>query len=121
MKADEWKVEIKKQMESIGTYKDAFESSIDTLAEILEKRDDAKQSYIESGGDPVYIHVLDRGGSNPKVNPAIRVWMDLNNQALGFWKEMGLTPAGLKRINESAIKEKQTSALEKALSSLGKS
>ena len=31
---------------------------------------------------------------------------DLNKTALAYWRDLGLTPAGLKRINEKAMEEK---------------
>ena len=42
--------------------------------------------------------------------------MDLDTQALAYWRDLGLTPAGLKKINEAAMKEKKRSALVEALS-----
>lgn len=115
-----WKSRIKKQMEAVGTYNQAFEPAIDTLADILEQRDAALQEYLEAGGEACFEHISDRGARNIKKNPRLTVWQDLNTQALAYWRDMGLTPAGLKKLNEAALKaEKKGSALEEALKGLG--
>ena len=55
---------------------------------------------------------------DPK-NPLLTLWMELNRDALAYWRELGLTPSGLKRLNESAMAgAKEQSALEKALASM---
>jgi hypothetical protein len=49
----------------------------------------------------------------------LQVWQDLNTQALAYWKELGLTPAGLKKIKDMVATSKtEVSGLEKALSGL---
>ena len=40
-------------------------------------------------------------------NPALVLWDDLNKSALAYWRDLGLTPAGLKKLNDDALKEKQ--------------
>ena len=103
-----------------GTYRQEFDSVIDTLADILEQRDRAYQDFIDSGAETVITKISDRGAENIGKNPRLQIWSDLNTQALSFWRDLGLTPAGLKRIDEAAIKnEKKESALEKALKNLG--
>jgi hypothetical protein len=32
--------------------------------------------------------------------------MELNAQALAYWRDLGLTPAGLRKLNADAVKEK---------------
>lgn len=99
MDKKKWKRLIKKQCESIGTYKKEFDSVIDTLADILEIRDNTLEEYRASGQGPLVEHVQDRGARNLKKNPALQIIQDLNTQALAYWKELGLTAAGLKKIN----------------------
>jgi hypothetical protein len=48
------------------------------------------------------------------------VWQDLNTQALAYWRDMGLTPAGLKKLNDAALKAaKKGTPLEEALKGIG--
>ena len=55
-----------------------------------------------------------------RYNPLVKMMNDLNRDALTYWKELGLTAASLKKINEAAIKGgSELSALDKALMELG--
>ena len=114
-----WKKQIEKQMEQVGTFQAAFTPTVVVLAEILEQRDRAFKDFINSGGDMVVESTSDRGAKNIKKNPRLQVWEDLNAQALSFWRDLGLTPAGLKKLNELALKkEKEKSTLTEALKKL---
>ena len=118
MKKSDWKEQIKLQTQAAGTYRTEFEPTIDALAEILEQRDWAYEQYINEGSQVVVVHVQDRGASNTKKNPLLQVWMDLNTQALAYWRDLGLTPSGLKKINEKLMDKPKKSALAEAMKSL---
>lgn len=118
MKSTQWKKKIVKAMTEVGTYQKSFDQAIDTLAYILERRDDAQIYFDESGGKPIIIHTNKGGADNPDTNPALKLIMNLNAQALTIWRDLGLTPAGLKKINDEAMKEKKTNSLESILSKL---
>lgn len=121
MNKTRWKKTIKDQTEGLGTYRKEFDPLIDTLADILEQRDEAYKEYVDSGTGKTIEHKSDRGAVNIKKNPMLQIWEDLNKQALDFWKELGLSPASLKRLNEAALqpKKEEGSALEKALAKFG--
>lgn len=120
MKKQMWSKRIKKACEEVGTYKPAFDSVIDTLAGILELRDNAQERFDASGGQTVIEYTNKGGQVNAVKNPALVVLMDCNTQALAYWRDLGLSPAGLKRINETAMKKsKGESMLEKALKEFG--
>jgi phage terminase small subunit len=54
-------------------------------------------------------------------NPLLRVWMDLNAQALAYWRDLGLTPSALRRITGESGKAKEAdSPLTAALKELAK-
>lgn len=118
MKASDWKKKIKKEMTEAETYKPFFDSVINTLADILETRDKAKAQFEETGGDTIVEHTNKAGATNLAQNPALRLVNDLNRDALTYWRELGLTPKGLKTINEMALKEEKEDALTKALKEL---
>lgn len=105
MKKDEWKAKIIKDAEEAGTYRPFFDSVIDTLAGIMETRDNAQEQYDASGGQTIVEHTNKGGATNIVKNPALVVLMDCNAQALSYWRDLGLTPAGLKKLNAEAIKE----------------
>lgn len=120
MKKSGWKKRIVNACEEAGTYQPYFESVIDTLADIMEKRDMAQIKFEESGGDPVVEHINRAGASNLTKNPALVMIMECNAQALAYWRDLGLTPAGLKRLGEKNLVEKNSGgSLAEALANLG--
>ncbi len=119
MDKESWKSIIEDHTKAAKTYQHFFKPTIDTLADILEQRDLVYEEFIESGGEAVVEFVSDRGAVNLKRNPRLQVWEELNTQALSFWRDLGLTPAGLKKINESVLKDdNKSSSLEEALKKL---
>lgn len=115
-----WKAKIVKACKAAGTYKDYFDPVVSTLAEILDKRDAAQKEFVESGARIMIEYTNKAGATNYVQNPIIRLINDLNRDALTYWKELGLTAASLKKINEAAIKGgPELSALDKALRELG--
>lgn len=106
MTKEEWTVMINEACQKAGTYQDQFKYVIDTLAQIMEDRDKAHAQYIEDGGRPTIIHVNRAKEANVVKNPMLVMEMELNAQALAYWRDLGLTPAGLRKLNADAVKEK---------------
>lgn len=104
MKKEEWHEIIVNSCIKAGTYREYFESVIDTLAETMEMRDDARSKFYKSGGNSVVSHTNQGGNTNIVKNPMLVVIDDLNKTALSYWRDLGLTPAGLKRIDENKMK-----------------
>lgn len=121
MDVDGWIKTIKRQTKAVGTYQTNFNSVIDGLAKILAERDAVYDRYVNEGSEALIQKVSDRGAVNDVINPLLTVWKDLNTSALSYWRDLGLTPAGLKKINEAALQKKKEkgSALEEALKSMG--
>lgn len=115
MTKKKWEKTIKENMEAVGIYKISFDPVVKTLAEILEKRDAAMDSFKRSGQDMIVVY----NNGSQALNAWIKAWNDLNAQALKYWNELGLTPAGLKKLDEKAMKQTKQSALAKAMSELG--
>lgn len=116
MTKNRWKSRIKKACKEVGTYRKSFDSVIDTLAGILETRDAALEEY---DGTVIVEHTNKNGATNMEQNPLLRLINDLNRDALAYWRDLGLTPAGLKRINDSLAKDSRPlTALEQALEKL---
>ena len=114
-----WVERITASAVSAGTYRQYFEDVIDTLADILERRDAARALFDESGGNIIVGHTNKAGATNNEQNPILRLLNDLNRDALAYWRELGLTPAGLRRIDEQSMKQRKKSALGEALKGLG--
>lgn len=116
--AAEWKKRIIRDVKAAGTYQKYFGSVIDTLAGILARRDDAEAMFVASGGNILVKHTNKGGATNIEQNPALRLINDLNRDALAYWRDLGLTPAGYKRLNLEAAQAKSNDGLEKILSQL---
>lgn len=114
-----WKTKIKKACTDAGTYRPYFNHVIDTLADILSRRDKIQEEYIAAGEEAIVEHTNKSGATNLEQNPALRMINDLNRDALQYWRDLGLTPAGLKKINEKAMQKQKASALSEALKALG--
>lgn len=119
MEAKKWKNKITEQCKEVGTYRKAFAPIIDALAQVLAQRDATREELEASGGASVIKYTNKFGATNYTKNPLLVLWNDLNKSALAYWRDLGLTPAGLKKIDEAALKGKKQSALEKALSEIG--
>lgn len=119
MEAKKWVTRIKRDTKRAGTYKPFFDEVIKTLAAILEERDQAMETFERTGGKVIVTHTNKAGATNLEQNPALRLVNDLNRDALAYWRDLGLTPKGLKAINEQALQEQKADALTEALADLG--
>lgn len=109
-----WEERIISEVKEAGTYRPMFHDAIEALARILEKRDECDFQYDIEGRIPVV-----ECATGTKKNPLLTILNELNTQALSYWRDLGLTPSGLKKIDESAMKEKKKNALAEALKELG--
>ena len=115
MKKNTWRQRIRRACREAGTYKPCFDHMIDSLAGILETRDKAREQFEESGAEAVVEHTNKSGNTNLVKNPALSLILECESQALTFWRELGLTPAGLKRIDDKGFEEKEQSEKKTAL------
>ena len=115
-----WKTLIVKQLKDLDIYNDSYKSVIETLAGILEQRDGAREAFEAEGAQMIIDHISDRGAVNQKRNPLLQLWQDLNTQALAYWRDLGLTPAGLKRLKDATPDKTELSGLEQALNGISR-
>ena len=119
MKKKTWKARIKRACIDAGTYRPFFDTVIDELASIMERRDMAVDAFEKAGGYVLVKHTNKNGSENLEQNPALRLVNDLNRDSLAYWRDLGLTPAGLKKINEKSMEKPKRSALAEAMRALG--
>ena len=100
MNADYWKRKIKTSCRNVGTYKKEFDAVINTLRDILEIRDRVFEQFVRSGGNAIINYTNKGGATNLIKNPLLVSMMELNNQRLTYWRDLGLTPAGLKKLSD---------------------
>ena len=97
MKKAQWKKKIVQNMETVGTYKESFLPAIETLADILERRDSAIQQWKDEGSHLMINKTSDRGAVNVAKNPLLGLIQECEKDALTYWSQLGLTPSGLKK------------------------
>ena len=102
-----------------GTYQPFFDSVIETLAGILEMRDNAQEKFEASGGNTIVKHTNKGGSTNIVKNPALVVLMDCNTQALAYWRELGLTARAYKAMTGSLNVNVESKSLEDVPGELG--
>lgn len=112
MTKDEWKTEIESQICFDKSYIPSFQTTITILSEMLEERDRVYEKYIDTGAQPVVNFTSDRGSINLKQNPLLRQWQELNVAALAYLRDLGITPAGLRKIQGYFDDSNTTSATE---------
>ena len=106
MKKRAWKMKIKKACIAAETYKPYFDYVIDELAGILERRDIAATEYAEDPR-PLIEYTNKNDTTNKVKNPLLVLIDDMTRTALSYWRDLGLTPAGLRKINERTFKESE--------------
>lgn len=119
MDKKEWTRKINSACKKAGTYQPQFKYVIETLAQIMEDRDKVHDQYVSTGSHPTIIHTNKAKEQNVVKNPMLVMEMDLNAQALAYWRDLGLTPAGLKKLNAEVVKDKKAEGgLEQLLAGL---
>lgn len=121
MNAKTYEKKIIADMKEVGTYKPEFNKTIETLAKIYEDIDTARAQFERSGGNMIIIHKNKSGAENLVKNPFYLIIENLQANILQYNRELGLTPKGLKNINEAEMKGKKKksklmAALEEATS-----
>lgn len=107
MKKSAYVKQIKANMQAIGTYKPEFDKVISVLAQLYEDIDTARKQFEESGGQMVIEFTNKRGATNIIKSPYYRLLEDLQADVLQYNRELGLTPKGLKTINDKEMSSKK--------------
>ena len=118
MTKKKWAETVKKQMEKLGIVEPAYDTVVETLAAILEKRDKVELEYKRTGSQPVLMYTNKGGASNLSKNPLLVLWDDLNKSALAYWRELGLTPSSYKKMTGDGPKQEKPNGLVEALKSV---
>ena len=113
-----WKTLIHSQLSLLGTDTEAYESVIETLAGILEQRDKTFKEFRDSGGKSVVEYTNKNGSTNKTKNPLLVLWDDLNKSALAYWRELGLTPSGYKKLTGDKPQKEKAGGLAAALAAI---
>lgn len=109
---------IRTSLESLGVYRIEFDPAIWALAKIEEEVDAAWNEYEAEGCIRIITTVNKAGAEYRQQNPSYTAWLNLVAECRSQRRELGLTPAGLKKLREDAMKQPKRSALAEALAKL---
>ena len=119
MSKTKWKNLIIKQLTALGLQNDAYKSTVESLAAILEQRDKTFEEFQQNGGKSVIEYTNKGGSTNMTKNPLLVLWDDLNKTALAYWRELGLTPSSYKKLTGTGAKQEESrKGLAAALASI---
>ena len=118
MTKEEWKAILEDQIKYDHAYIPSFQTTITILSEMLAERDRVWKMYEESGAQPVVNFTSDRGAINLKQNPLQKQWQELNSTALLYLRDLGLTPAGLRKLQGQLPKERTDATHNNVLNEL---
>lgn len=110
--------EIRAACQGLGTYREEFDPAIWALAKVEEERDSAWEEFEGEGGIRIVTTVNKAGAEYRQQNPSYTVWLNLVAESRSQRRELGLTPAGLKKLREDAMKAPKKSVLGEALAKL---
>ena len=110
--------EIRAACQGLGTYREEFDPAIWALAKVEEERDSAWEEFEAEGGIRIVTTVNKAGAEYRQQNPSYTVWLNLVAESRSQRRELGLTPAGLKKLREDAMKAPKKSAVAEALAKL---
>lgn len=110
--------EIRAACQGLGTYREEFDPAVWALAKVEEERDEAWAEFEAEGGIRIITTINKAGAEYRQQNPSYTVWLNLVAESRSQRRELGLTPAGLKKLREDAMKAPKKSALAEALAKL---
>lgn len=110
---------IRQSCKGAGTYKPEFEALIGRLASVYARMNECQEEFQKSGGRILVKHKTKTGSFVFQKNPYLVELDFLQKTALDMERDLGLTPAALKRINEAAMNgQAEEDPLTAALSQL---
>ena len=113
-----YKNQIIYKMKQVGTYNASFMYTINTLAKVLADYEETINLYERTGRQKIVKHTNKSGATNIIKNPLYQAIEKQRDDIIAYSRELGLTPAGLKRIKDKDNTSKKESRLERVLHEL---
>lgn len=110
---------IRDACRALGVYQEAFENTISDMAEYYVRAQMAKQQWQEAGR-PLMLEQVNKSGQTYYIqHPLLQEIDNCTDIILRMKKELGLTPAAIKKINEAALGKKPTAEDDPLAAALG--
>lgn len=94
---------IRARMKQVGTFRPEFQLTMERLAKVYMRIKEAEEQFNEEGRQILVEQATSTGGVKTVKNPLLTEIDSLNKQALELETALGLTPAALKKVNETAM------------------
>lgn len=114
---EELKKDTIKKMKALKIYKKQYDTLIGIYANLICQYNKTLQKFIESGEQYMIEFTNKNGSTNFVKSPLYLILEKQRADIIIYTRELGLSPAGLKKISADLSDEKK-SALEKALSAI---
>lgn len=92
-------------MKMVGTYNKSFDLAISYLARLIKEHAKVQEQFERTGGNVVIPHTNKAGARNLVKNPLYQALETMRADILSYLRDLGLTPTGLKKINQSSFTE----------------
>lgn len=109
---------IVERMTALGVYKPQYSALIGRTAKLYVKLDELEQEYEKSGRRRFVEYTNKAGATNLVPNPHIRAIEDAYAELLVHERELGLTPAAMRKLGEATAAAPKKSPLEAAIEKL---
>ena len=113
------KRQIVDRMKALGTYKPQYMAAIGRTAELYLELGRLAKEYQKSGCVTIVEHTNKAGATNLVKSPIRCAIEDVYNLLLAYERELGLTPAAMKKLGAAVEEKQQKSPIELALEKLG--
>lgn len=115
---DRYRRLIKERMTALGVYKPQYAALIERTAKLYVKLAALEKKYESSGMEPYIEYTNKAGHTNLVPNPVIKSIEDAYAELMLHERELGLTPAAMRKMGAAAEAPKEKSPLEAALEKL---
>jgi Phage terminase, small subunit len=110
--------QVKEDMDVIGTYRPQFDRTIRTYAEMSYDYKILMRQFEESNDQYIDEYTNKSGATNAMTTAIYSEIKMIRKEMVTYESILGLTPAGLKKINKEMDQKKKQSGLAKALSEI---
>ena len=69
--------------------------------------------------EPFFDLAIDQLDTNLVKNPMLVIMNECDQQALAYWRDLGLTPSGFKKLGNEMVSIKREASFEDLLSKIG--
>lgn len=110
---------IIEDMQAVNTYKPQFNPTIRVYAETQQQYNTLYKEFIISGGKIMEEYTNNSGFTNERKTAIYLSIETLRKDLVNYQNVLGLTPSGLKKINDEMKAKKKTSKLTLAMNKNG--